>query len=206
MKRDILLLTLGVIFLVGTIGGLYFSMRAKWSKETVQEQENISSQNLPSGKLNEYLDGSGFVFRYPEDIKIKSQEISNSSTYTDLKLISEEVLGAISFRVSDSKTKSIEEWLKSRAQVSDIKNIALGGISGQEAKTSNGLLAGVLDSGVLFTIEVDFGGNKDFWQKVYNTLLSTFEFSETAQQGEGGEENSEASAEEVVFEGEEIIE
>ncbi len=194
VKKKIVLGGLVFFLAAAILGGIFISLKLKKTSEVGEEKESVTSEVLPAEKLNEYVDGSGFTFRYPENVVVQSQKEPAPSVYSDLTLSSEKVSGGLSLKVSETKITSLVKTNEPE------KEITLGGLAGREIKTEKGLSAAVLDQGVLFSIEVDFGNNKNFWEKVYGTLLSNFSFSQASAAGEAA-----VSGGEVIFEGEEII-
>lgn len=194
MGRKKLILIIAAVFLITLSAGIYFYPKSNLDNI----QKNVSLQNSPSEKLNEYLDGSGFKFKYPDNVKVESKE-TDSATYTNLQISQSALSGGISLKVTDSNLKSIEE-----AVSGSTKEITLAKLSGKETSISNGIKAGVLDKGILFEINVDFGESKDFWQKVYDDILSTFEFSSNTNPQNISSQT--AGEDEVIFEGEEVVE
>ena len=69
-----------------------------------------------------------------------------------------------------------------------------------EIITADRLLLGVLDKNIFFTIEMPLL-EKDFWQQVYNNVLTTFSFTTPENVNQ-----TESSPEDISFEGEEVIE
>ncbi len=156
----------------------------------------------PSETFLEYEDPSGFTFSYPDNISITKSDTEDESTYADLQLSSKEVNGSLSFKIVDSKFKTLDEWVKSTTTTPQIpKEAKLGNLKALEIKLSDRLLLGALDQGILFTIEVP-AVEETFWQKVYQKLLTDFSFAapQTASEDSGSSSN------EVIFEGEEIVE
>lgn len=194
VKKKIVLVGLALFLAAAILGGIFIFLKFKKTPGVSEKKETVASEVLPAEKLNEYVDGSGFVFRYPENVTVQSQKEPATSVYSDLTLSSEKVSGSISLKVSETKIASL---IKTNEPEKEIK---LGGLAGREIKTEKGLSAAVLDQGVLFNIEVDFGDNKNFWEKVYETFLSNFSFSQTSVT-----EETTVSGGEVIFEGEEII-
>ena len=155
----------------------------------------------PSETFIEYSDPSGFTFSYPDNLSIEKKEVDpdligvDKSTYADLQLFSSEVSGSLSLNIADSKFKTIDEWAKLNTGTS--KDTQLGNLKALEIKTSDRLLLGALDQGILFIIEVPLI-EEDFWMGVYNKILTDFSFV--------APEAASTSTEEVIFEGEEVVE
>lgn len=156
---------------------------------------------LPSNTFLEYSDPSGFKFSYPDNLSITNKNIEDNSTYADLQLFSKEVSGSISLKITDSKFSSLDDWLKASKISKTPKEVKLGNLKAQEIQLNDRLILGALDQGILFNIEMP-GIEKDFWLPVYNKILADFSFAppgDTASQGT-------AALEDVVFEGEEVVE
>lgn len=135
-------------------------------------------ENMPSEQLKEYLDDSGFSFNYPNDVQISKKEISDNITYANLELTSSKAKGSITIKIADTKLKSVDDWFLENkiSTLSAIKkDIKIGDILGQEVTVANKLMAATLDQGILFTIEVDHQ-NQKYWQTVYDTIASSFNF------------------------------
>lgn len=136
------------------------------------------SQNTPSEDLKEYVDDSGFSFNYPNDIKIGKNEISDNITYANLELTSSQAKGSITIKIADTKLKSVDDWFLENkiSTLSAIKkDIKIGDILGQEVTVANKLMAIAINQEILFTIEV-YRQNQKYWQTVYDTILSSFNF------------------------------
>ena len=73
-----------------------------------------------------------------------------------------------------------------------------------EIKTADRLMLGAIDQGVLFTIEMPLI-EEDFWIKVYNKVVSEFTFNSPDSQSTSAGGIS-SSSDEVIFEGEEVVE
>ncbi|MDP3733031.1 MAG: hypothetical protein Q8Q91_00675 [Candidatus Daviesbacteria bacterium] len=150
------------------------------------ETKNIK----PSETLKEYSDPSGFTLSYPDNLSLTKNDVTNENTYADIQLNSKDISGSLNLKISDSKFATLDEWIK--LNKGSIKEIKLGSLNGIEILTSDRLLLGVLDKNIFFTIEVPLL-EKDFWQQVYNKVLTTFSFAAT-------------SPEDVSFESEEVVE
>lgn len=193
------------LFILLGLGGAYLYYQTKTEPNAPSsEQEKLS---VPSENLNEYTDGSGFSFSYPDNVEVRSNENSDETVYADLTLVSAQVDGSVTLQVSDTKIRSIDDWIKQSAKKeSKTREIKLAGISGQEVNTEEGLVMGVSDQGILFTIEVDFKSQQDFWRSVYDTFLSTFAFSPPQDSQAGSTGGAATGADDIIFESEEIIE
>lgn len=160
---------------------------------------NQSKKAVPSETLIEYSDPSGFTFSYPDNLSITKKEV-DESTYADLQLFSNEVNGSLSLKISDSKFKSIDDWVKSNTTEETPKEVKLGNLKALELRLKDRLLMAALDQGIEFTIEMPLL-EEDFWMKVYNKVLASFSF--VAPQTSSSDTTS---LDDVIFEGEEVVE
>ncbi len=193
-KRNILILVfvLGLIF----IGFLVFNFtKQKTSAPFNQIQQKVEKIE-PSKTLKEYQDPSGFTFSYPDNLSVTNNEISDNNTYADIQLYAKGVNGSLSLKITDSKYKTIDDWLKLNEGVSE-KEVKLGNLKAMEVQTTDRLLLGALDNGIFFEIEVP-AVEKEFWTKVYNQVLTSFSFTPV--------ETAASQADDVSFEGEEVVE
>lgn len=136
------------------------------------------SQNSPSEELKGYFDDSGFSFNYPNDIQIRKIDISDNTTYANLEFTSSKAKGSISIKIADTKLKSLDDWFGENKIASSgaiKKDIKIGEISGSQLQINNKIMALAINQEILFSIEVDHQ-NQKYWQTVYATILSSFNF------------------------------
>ncbi len=199
-KRKTILISIIIGLIIAITWFLLFA-RQKTSLSNPQTfQSDTKVQNEPSQTLIEYADPSGFSFSYPDNLSIIKNDLEDDSSYADLQLSSKEVNGSLNLKISDSKYKSLEEWIKLNKGVTEPKAVKLGTLAAIEIKTSDRLLLGALDQGIFFSIEIPLV-EEDFWRKVYFSILGSFAFvapeaSTTLQD----------STSDVSFEGEEVVE
>jgi len=167
-----------IIIVVVTIIAAFYILNSGKTNLPVSSNTNqalVASEKQPSKTLKEYLDSSGFSFKYPQDVQISKKDIANDPTaYASLEISSSQMKGSISVKVLDTKLKSIDDWFLEN-KVTAIKEIKIGEISGKEANMNNKITAAGLDQSVLFIIEVD-SQNQKYWVDVYRTMLSSFNF------------------------------
>ena len=156
----------------------------------------------PSETFIEYVDPAGFSFNYPDNLSIEKNEAIDASTYADLQLFSKDVSGSLALRITDTKLKTINDWVKEASSSNQPVEKKLGNLKAMEIKTSDRLMLGAIDQGVLFSIEVPLL-EQDFWTKVYEKVLTDFTFAvpETTTSTAGS-----GSSDEIIFEGEEVVE
>lgn len=204
MKKKIIFLSLlGILVLIGLIS--FFIQQKNPLPAPQSHLIKIEKEVNPSETYIEYTDPSGFSFSYPDNLSISKAEIEDLKTYADLQLYSKDVNGSLSLRITDSKFTSLNDWLKANEIPSSNtpKDVKLGNLKALEVTTNDRLLLGALDQGVFFNIEMPLI-QKDFWMKVYNRILTEFTFTLPDAKDPSGISNS--SSEDVIFEGEELVE
>ncbi len=187
----------------------FFFARQRKIISPVSEEALLTetAQKLPSESLKEYQNDSGFKFSYPADLIISAKEIPQN-VYANLEITSPEASGSISLKVTDSKFKSLDEWFLENKEATtsfEVKEIKLADITAKEVKKEDKIFTIALDQEALFTIEVNPANEREFWDRVYRTLISTFVFA-LEENGQTKEPPPPAAGDEIIFEGEEIIE
>lgn len=166
-------------------------------------QQETAKEISPSETLKEYSDPSGFTFSYPDNLSLVAAEINDNNTYADLQLSSKDVSGSLNLKISDSKFKTIDEWLKLNSSAgATTRDVKLGSLKAKEIKIKDRMLLGALDQGIFFSIEMPLIEEK-FWTKVYNRILADFSF---AAPDSAAPQAADTSSGDVIFEGEEVVE
>lgn len=202
MKKKVIIL-LVLILGLAVLGIKLFFRQTK--KPLSNPQANVTQvKEIKISETDiEYTDPAGFSFSYPDNLSIVKAEIEDANTYADLQLFSKDVSGSVKIVISDSKFKSLDDWLKANQISLTPKEVKLGSLKAVEVKTNDRLLLGALDQGVLFTIELPLI-EESFWMKVYNKIVSEFKFiSPDTNASQGG---ADASLSDVTFESEEVVE
>lgn len=196
-----------IVFVVFIIVGIIFinSDRKSISPNLSSELSQKSENTLPSKTLKKYIDSSGFIFEYPEEISIATSSALDNSTYSFLKLTSQQV-GGMTVKVQDTKLADLDGWEKENKSLIPGKGSVakLGDISAREYRSNSRLVTAAIDHGILFTIDVDLQKESDYWNSVYNSIFSTFSFS--TPKADSSSNSSDQSTGDVVDEGEEVVE
>jgi len=198
-QKTLFLIILAVVIVAA--GLLYFFSAPRKQSGSPYSPE-IIKEAKPSETFIEYSDPTGFSFNYPDNLSIEKTEEVDGNTYADLQLFSKDVSGSLALRITDTKLKTIEDWAKEISTNTPTEK-KLGNLKALEIKTSDRLMLGAIDQGVLFSIEVPLL-EQDFWMKVYKIIISEFTFVapeviNTAGGASSGDEG-------VVFESEEVVE
>ena len=200
-KKTILLLivTLAVVVLVGKM--LLFSDYKKNLLITPLTNHQPTNQTLPSQTLKTYSDAAGFSFNYPDNLSLVRNELLDTAAYADIQLSAKGVDGSLNLKIADSKLASLDEWVKSNKVASESATEAkLGTLLARQIQLRDKLLLGALNQGILFTLEIP---QTDFWQKVSQKVAADFSFAPPQLEGST---SGNTSTEDVIFEGEEVVE
>lgn len=200
------------IALIGTIilgGGLWWFGRSSGKTNLISPGVPTTSNEptkAPSLKILKWEDPAGFIFEYPEGIKINNHP-EGKVDYANLELTASNVEGKITVFASDSKYKTVEEWA-TKDKVSQLTGggteISLGGKKARKVVFSDTqrTMVGAIDDEILFTIDFT-PESTGYWQKAFDQIVSSFKFwqptpaeSSAPASGGGGE----------IIEEEEIIE
>ncbi len=201
MSKKLLLILVAGLIIVGIL--IFNPFKQQSNLLSPLSSQPTVKKILPSETTTEYIDPAGFTLSYPDNLSITKNEITDNSTYADIQLSSKDVSGSLNLKITDSKFKIIDEWIKLNkdAAAEQQKEVSLGNIKGTEIITKDRLLLGALDSGIFFDIEVPLI-EKDYWMKVYNKVLTGFSF--VAPETAAG--NADSSSNDVSFESEEVVE
>jgi len=196
-----------IIIVAVTIIAAFYILNSGKTNLPVSSNTNqalVAFERQPSKTVKEYVDSSGFSFKYPQDVQVSKKDTTNDATaYANLEIISSQAKGSISVKVSDTKLKSIDDWFLEN-ELTFTKEVKIGGLSGKEANVNNKIISAALDQNILFTIEV-YTQNQKYWQSVYDTILSSFNFVSQEEEDSSGTQSLDDSSSDAVLE-EEIVE
>lgn len=203
-KKTLLLLGLVIIVLVVAVWFvLNFNKQKNNLPSPISTEQQAKVEITPSKTTKSYSDPSGFSFNYPDNLSLLNSDSVGPNTYADIKLTANGIGGSLDLKISDTQFPSITEWLKANSITVTPKEASLGSLKALEVTTKDKLLLAALDQGVLFTIEIPKGEN-NFWADVYKKVVEEFSFAppavNTTSQGVI------TVTDEVIFEGEEVVE
>lgn len=203
MSKKLLLPLIGLITLT-VIVVVFISIQNKKTVSPLGENRPTPTQSKSAPK-KEYIDPSGFKFKYPTGVFIKEKEFEDNSVYSWIELTSPKIPGGIEINVADSSFTNLDDLLADKKNLR-IKPIKLADVDGRQYELKNQLITVALDQGVLFTFTVDYQKNEDYWLSVNKTIVDSFVFQlpESTDNSTGSSDTS--SQEDVIFEGEEVIE
>lgn len=209
-KKILFFLIIGTL---ATFSFVLFSTYQSFKKQKIHSPvlEDIKPKKpttiISFAKMKEYKDPSGFKFNYPDNLKLETKKIEDQKIYSLLELTSSKHQGKIEIKVEDNQLTKIDDWFKNEAtKPAEIKKIKLADIEGRQFELNNQILTIALDQGVLFIFTVSHEKDKNFWIDVNNKIIETFDFKPPNNIEENLPVSSENLEEEVIFEGEEIVE
>ena len=121
-------------------------------------------------------DPAGFAFEYPQSFEINNHP-EDKINYANLELISQDKSGRIIILVNDTEYSDIEAWLENDELVKEGSGLGteVASMSAKKVVLGEGReVAGFIDwDQVIYTVDIE-GEDKEYWQAVYNHLLSSF--------------------------------
>lgn len=211
MNTKTLALIVVVVILVAG-GGLYFFTQPKNLKPLTDATPGTPKEVVPSKTYIDYSDPAGFSFSYPDNVSISNRAsevdtVADPNAYADLQLFSKDKSGSLNLRIADTKFKTIQDWIKDQGLPEGTvpTEKKLGDLKAYEIKTSDRLMLGALDQGILFTVDMPLI-EEPFWNEVYEHVVGNFGFAAPETASSGQTKAAVSSGEEVVFEGEEVVE
>ncbi len=207
-----------IILVVATVGILGYVVYSSKKKESARKinipvvETIVTSPSTSQVGLKKYMDEVGFSFFYMKEVEVKPLVVSDNTVYSMLELTSKNNPGKVTIIAKTSFLKTVDGSFKN--DVKDIKKLKLADLEARQIEQEGKIVTVALDQGVLFEITVDYKESKNFWSEVNNKIIASFVFelpeapSTTINSNDGGSiENSGASGDEdVIYEGEEIIE
>ncbi len=207
-SKTLILIVITFVLLAAGAGGFYFLFGSRTEPE-VKSAVALPKDTKPSETQIEYTDPSGFSFNYPDNLSLTNAnagETVDPDAYANLQLFSKDKSGSLIIKITDTKLKTREDWLKENGipETNIPKEKQLGNLKAWEVKTGDRLMLASIDQGVLFTVESPLI-EQEFWGKVYDKVLEGFVFN-TPETTSLAQETTIAPVDEIVFEGEEVIE
>lgn len=207
-NRRIVFILLGVTFVILTLVLLVY-LRMRFSAETAQNTQAIPTPAAVED-LATWTDQSGFTFQYPKSLILDIHD-EDEENYAHLELTSATNSGSLVVWAKDTDHPDIEEWADQQEEKGFI-DTKLGGEIAKKLLTrgeTQKLITSTLYGGYLYQIEVDLE-DLDYWNKVYDTVSSTFKFipvqAEEKSTKVTGNGNQEQDFGQEVYEEEEVIE
>ena len=186
------LLISGIVFVI-----LTQKTKIPASNNLIYPTKTVSSQ----AQLKTYTNDSGFSFKYPESFTLSEKEVDDESTYAWVELTNPQNKDVISIKLEDSDLKKIDDWFTASNKKDikgEIKKVKLADLDGRQFTNKKNQLATLAldEGGVLISIS----GNSS---SVHQQIVSSFIFTQSSQTTT---DTSNTSEEDIIFEGEEVVE
>lgn len=205
MRKPLVLALVGVGLVALVIGGVKVLTN---KKQLATPSTSQTIQTLPSKTLTEYTDSSGISLNYPDDLIISASKDLDDTTYAQIQITSAAYPGSIMIRAADDKAKTLVSWISQNSKLASVESsqdIKLAGLLAKKLVTNDSIVTAALDSGVIFTVEVFGQKNQAYWVDAYNTIIGSFTIV-VPEAPAAPSTNSTSGDDDVIFEGEEIIE
>ena len=183
------------------ISGIVFVLLTQKPKIPVSIPASVTNNAPPtdssssSVQLKTYTNPSGFSFQYPKSLLLTEKTVTDQSIYAWVELTDPQKKGVVSVKLESSDLTKIDDWVG----VGKMKKVKLADLEGRVFMGENKIVTVALDQGgVLITITTDS------LLPAYQKIISSFIFVEQPAQTTTG--TSGGGEEDIVFEGEEIIE
>jgi len=165
------------------------------SKSSLSPTKKILSQL----QLKTYANDSGFSFKYPESFTLSEKEVQDESVYAWVELTNPKNKDVISIKLDDSDFEEVDDWFTASNKKDvkgEIKKVRLADLDGRQFtnKKNQTTTLALDEGGVLISIL----GNPS---TVHQQIVSSFIFTQSAQTT-----TTDTSNEDIIFEGEEVIE
>jgi hypothetical protein len=179
MNKKIIVLSVIFLLLAGiTIIAAVLINRAKTPPDT-----GVNSASLAASKTTEVLtwtDPAGFSFSYPSGLTIDKHD-EDMDNYAHVELKDAANPGNIIVWAKDTTAVDTAAWVSTTAeyQGANIMDSTMGGQSAKKiiiSTPAKKMITGTVYDELLWTIEGNFE-NSDFWTKIYNTVLDSYQFT-----------------------------
>ncbi len=178
MSQKMLFIIVGGALIGGIAAGVYFLFRAQENTASVELAPLAQISPTPTPVENiKYQNEAGFSFEHPSDVTVKENEL-DATTYADL-VLSSETDGSIDITIVDTKLKDLAAWKKQNKVPESMKaeDVQLGDLTAsQETLNTGKTTLTAIGQGVLYTITVNPDDNFEYWQRVYEVVVSSWKF------------------------------
>jgi len=212
MSKNLVVFLIGIILVIGISVVLLINLTKKdtitspigeKNQKLIEEKQQVLSENL-----KEYIDSSGFKFKYPDNFAVSTANQINENVYSSLTIASDGMENKTTIQVETTSAKSLDGWLTqnpAKIKKETLKKIKLADLEAKQYEKNDKVITVAYDTGVLFTITTELKATRETMLDLNETILTTFAFA-PPESTDASSQSSGAGEEEVFFEGEEIIE
>lgn len=180
MKSKVWLIILAIVLVLAG-GAAFFIFGSKKNTEVLPSpliESNVPTAPPTSPKILTWNDQAGFSFQYPDGLTINKHD-EDVTNYAHIDFISSNNKSSVLVLASDTKYKTIDEWVKNDKSVLGASAIdsTLGDKPSKKVLSSDGgsISIGTIDSGILFTISTIAYKDTEI-KSVFDKISSTFVF------------------------------
>ncbi len=165
-----------------------------------------TAKPIISAKIKEFSDPSGFKFEYPETLTPEIIDKKDPDYYSSIQLKDKSKTGKMTIDLTSTKYSTVEEWAKNNKEIANNSiDTQLADLEAKKISSTGKLVIVAVDVETLITLTADFPKNEaDYWNSTVKTVADSFEFVEPESQPAVNQ--SAPEEDEIVFEGEEVIE
>lgn len=190
------LLVLGIVFVI-----LTQKSKNPASDSLIYPTKTVSVEP----QLKTYFNDSGFSFKYSESFTLSEKEASDESIYAWIELTNPKNKDFISIKLEVSDLAKIDDWFTTSNKKDikgEIKKVRLANLDGRQfTDKENQLTTLALDEGGVL---ISISGNPP---SIHQQVVSSFIFTQSAQTSSDSSETSDGGGgEDIIFEGEEVVE
>ena len=176
---------------------LFFSIILSGCEKTENPIVPTTSPPSPTAvavKTVNWEDPAGFVFEYPEGLKINNHP-EDKINYANLEITDPQEDGKILIMAKDTKYANVETWVKTDKEIKagKIEEALLAQLEAKKIILENGkIIVGTIDQAILFTVEGDFSKSQKLtgaFEKIiesFKMVIPEVEVEEAAPSGNSG--------------------
>lgn len=169
----------GVAFLWGQ-GVIELPFGKKGDKSVSSLGPIIEEEEIGEISTTKWEDPAGFAFDYNQEFKIDDNP-DDEINYANLDMTTEDKDGVINITVNDTEYEDVQEWVDEDDAVSggSVLDTEIGGLQGKKVVlpgSSGEIISAIIDADqVIYLISLKTSDEEKYWQKNYETILSSFE-------------------------------
>lgn len=206
MRKWFLIIGTAIIIPVVIILFVQRSFSTKTKSPSTKTVTNQEGDEVVGDKS--YADPAGFQFDYPGELVITPQK-TKEDEYANVFLRSRKKKGEIHIYIKDTTAATLDQYLRQNKITSTATNsaqITLDDLEGKTISTATGAKTIVVDSNIVYILEVATREDKNMWMDTYEKILTSFKFSEEQTSEDASAPPVDSSSEEFSDVEEEIVE
>src|SRR3989338_6400172 len=143
MPKRMVYIVLGLFLAISLLIVLLVNLTKKeglTSPVSEKKQEAVEADLEISDNLKEYIDPSGFKFKYPDNFSLSSADQTSENIYSSLTLGSDKVASQTTILVEATSAKSLDDWLlnnKESLSKQKLRKIKLADLDARQYQKDN---------------------------------------------------------------------